>query len=109
MIISDSAFAESLTYLFNAVEGFAIFFVRGVADEELVFPSLGMTYCNAIESLSPYIALTRKKVDSYCDVIELYGLWRTRAKKLGLVGQLKDLTTKIKGIDDRRISPIGTD
>lgn len=110
--------------LINLLEGFSAYFVKGVADEEIAFDSVGPYLCNYVEIYYPLIALMRPDdapVKSYNNLISLYTLWKTRIKSFEterevklkeeqVAKDLKDLENlkNNKGDKPKGTKPIGT-
>jgi hypothetical protein len=110
--------------LINYLEGFSVYFTKGIADEEIAFSSVGGYFCSYVEIYYPLIAFQRdenKANEPYCNIIELYRLWKSRLakfesdvdilqreklieKQIEDLNKLKSTTAIINGIT----KPIGT-
>lgn len=85
--------------LINFLEGFATYFTKGIADEEIAFSSVGRAYCNYVESYYPQISITRGSNNPnkhYNNLIELYKIWNSRLDKFKIEDELKKKQQKIK-------------
>ncbi len=64
------------------MDAVAVFFAKGVADEELAFPSMGVAFCKMVESIYPLIPFVHTtNPRSYESVISLYEIWKARIEK----------------------------
>lgn len=93
----------------NELEVISSMYITGVADEELGFGLMGRTFCNSV--VRHYDIISMCHSDKACPylgmVVELYGLWAPRLKKLELGGEIESLVSKQQGIADRSIPPLG--
>lgn len=67
----------------NHLESVAIYFVKGAADEEAAFPSIGSVFCYLVEIVAPIFYISRIKNNSsgsFKYVVKLYGIWSDRIK-----------------------------
>ena len=93
----------------NSLEAFATYFTSKMADEEIAFSAVGLTYCNTIEKLFPFIATNISSDHQYySNIKDLYQIWSKRIKKEKLQNQVKERLTAIDGIEKEKINPIGT-
>jgi hypothetical protein len=94
----------------NAMEGFSIYFTKGVADEEIAFSSVGRTFCFTVEDLYFDIAICIKKgeEDSFQNIIGLYKIWSSRLKKEKLDKDKEEILNKLSKIKAEKVDPIGT-
>lgn len=98
-----------LLEMLNSLEAFATYFTKGVADEEIAYPSIGKTFCFTIESHFFDIGCCRKEEDySYQNIIELYEIWKGRMKKEKLTKQQKEILKELMNIKSDTVKPIGT-
>ena len=95
----------------NAMESFAIYFTKGVADEEIAYSSIGRTYCNTVEDLYFDIAsyLSDDNDKSFSNLIELYKLWKVRLKSEKLSAEKEQLLQELDKLKIEKIKPIGTE
>jgi hypothetical protein len=94
----------------NALDGFASFFTNKIADDEIAFNSVGLSFCDSVESIYPFIVFSRKagEFSYYHNVIELYKIWKKRIDKLQLQDKIGGLQKTLNEISDVKIDPIGT-
>ena len=67
----------------NALDSFAVYFVKEIADEKIAYSSLGYTFVKSIESLYFDISIgtTEETNNPFGSVISLYNVWSKRLKK----------------------------
>jgi hypothetical protein len=100
---------NAVTYL-NALDAVAVYFMNGIADEELAFPAMGRPFCRQVERVQLILAYHQSIAPhSYDAIISLYNIWKERVNKLHLESQVDALTGRLKDYSDRKIKPIGTD
>lgn len=93
----------------NALEGFAIYFIKGVADEQIAYSSIGRTFCFSIEQYYLEIAANRSENDpAFQNTIELYKIWKPRLEKDKLAREQIKIMEKMKNLKTNSINPIGT-
>lgn len=95
--------SEKMSKLINSIEGFAVFFVTGVADDNVGFLTCGRGYVKLFEELFPIYALA-DALDNHCKASQaLYGRWKSRIEQLELVSQHKEISKKI---DPGKLKPM---
>lgn len=99
--------AGEIVKLLNALESFAIYFISGVASEELAFTSVGTTYCSSVKKILPVIVLLNDNKKNYKNLLKLFYLWNSRLEKLDLLNNKKAIEKKLKSLSDTSITPIG--
>lgn len=87
--------------ILNSLETLATYFIKGVADEEIAFSSIGSSFCYNVESFAFDICLARPEdvPDTYNNLVELYHIWNPRLKSKKLSRELekkKEELTKLK-------------
>ena len=94
----------------NSMEAFSVYFIKEVADEEIAFSSIGRTFTESVENLYFDLANCRKKEDSnsFQNLIELYGIWKSKLSKEKLENDQLDLAKQLEAIESVSIKPIGT-
>lgn len=94
----------------NSLEAFSVYFIKEVADEEIAFSSVGISFTHTVESLYFDIAGCRRDDDSkyFQNIIKLYKLWKNRIKQEEMQKTHKELAEQIKKLDSKPIKPIGT-
>lgn len=98
----------------NGMEAFAVYFVKGAADETVAFPSAGKVFCDYVEALAPIlVALIEKGKNEYLisgpfeNVVSLYKLWSVRVKRGKLEEEAKGLGLTVEG-ERKSLRPIGS-
>jgi hypothetical protein len=93
----------------NSLEAFSTYFIRGIADEQIAYSSVGRNFCFSVENYFFEIADCRNENDnSFQNIIELYKLWRARLDKEKLTKEQEQILRKLNNINDETINPIGT-
>ncbi len=94
---------------FNTLEGFAIFFTTGVADERVGFASVGHTFCNSVRKYTPILALLFDDGKHYQQIRQLFCLWNSRIDSIELSKAKENVEERLRKINERAIVPIGTE
>lgn len=93
----------------NSMEAFALYFTKGVADEEIAYSSIGETFCSSVKGLYIEISFSRSNDGhAFENTISLYKLWSERMKKENLTKSKHELEQELSQISDEKINPIGT-
>ena len=94
----------------NAMDTFATYFIKGVADEEIAFSSIGVTFCYSTEQYFFHICMARSEDDSiiYNNLVSLYHLWNPRLRSEKLNRELERKKQEIRKIKVSKIDPMGT-
>lgn len=106
----DKVFEECLEELhtaINFIEGFSVFFVSGVAADNVGFNTLGRTYTNSVRKLLPII-IPFGKDGSFQHTKALFVTWNSRIENEALLKEKADVEEKIKKQKTITIDPIGT-
>jgi hypothetical protein len=104
--------SKELSCLFNALEGFAIYFTSGVASEELAFTTVGIVYCESVKTYLPAIIISSENNKYYKHLLGLFFRWNKRISKMNLMNVLKsqkEIQQQLEKINDTSITPIGTE
>lgn len=94
--------------LLNALEGFAVFFVSGVADEKVAFLTIGRTYCNTVRKFLPLIVPLSDNGEHFVHTLKLFTIWNSRIEKDNLEKEKAEIDKKLKKTQSVKINPIGT-
>jgi hypothetical protein len=101
------AITPEATKALNSLESFSIFFMSGVAAEDVAFKSVGYTFCNSVEDLLPLIIPLG--TDKYFqNIVQLFLLWHARIESRALQLDKAKLEARLKDVDNKFIKPIGT-
>ncbi|WP_407976030.1 hypothetical protein ACJKIH_02115 [Brucella pseudogrignonensis] len=90
----------------NGIESFSLVLVSGVASEEVVFSSVGMTYVNTVKRLMPFISFVYES-GYYKNTIILYKKWSDRIELLEAEKNYNDVLKKQSNVNIDKIIPIG--
>jgi hypothetical protein len=93
--------------ILNSLDAFSLYFMKGVADEEIAFTSVGSTFCSIVKIFSPFIALLNQDQHAYLNIQALYNIWSQRIEKMKLQDQLSSIRESIDKIVDEGPTPIG--
>lgn len=87
---------EEIMSIANEIESMAVSFTKGLADEEIVFGSMGEAYCGMVEEIFFYYCLSREGLNphSYQDTLDLYTTWKNRFKKAGFEERLQKMNAQ---------------
>ena len=101
---------EAINPVLNAMDTFSTYFVKGVADEEIAFSSVGSTYCYSIEKYHFDICMARSEEDTmiYHNLVELYNIWNPRLKSEKLSKELERKKQEIRNLKLSKIDILGT-
>ena len=92
----------------NALEGFAVYFVSGVADESVAYETVGRTFVNSTKKLAP--DFLQYSTDGYFrNLTRLFILWSKREEKQRIEFEKLILEKKSETISTKKISAIGTE
>ena len=94
--------------VYNSLEAFASFFTSGVADESIVFDSIGHSYCETVKQYLPDILPLCENGKNYRNLLSLFFLWNERYERMELLTQKESVESKLKRIKKKFIVPVGT-
>jgi len=98
--------ANDFTKVNNAFEGFASYFISGLADEQVAFKAVGATYCHTVKDYLPLLVAVGGNTH-YQNLIDLFLMWNTRLDKQALASKKEDIERQLKKMDGKEILPIG--
>lgn len=92
---SDPNAFGAFIVLLNDLESFAVYFMKGAADEQVAYPSVGTVFCHWMEIVAPILIALRSGADaaalglhdhsvtsgSYPNSVGLYKVWASRLNK----------------------------
>lgn len=86
--------------LLNELEGFAIHFTKGLADEKAAFESVGRVYCSFITRHAAYVKMQSREHRYYRNLLSLFFTWNKRIEiedqKMALAESVAQLDKKTK-------------
>jgi len=106
-VLTEFENAEIFARAANALEGFSVLFISGVADEVVAFTSVGTTFCLAVTQIAP-ILITVSNGRNYMNLLNLYIIWQSRIDKRNLEDQRQKISDLLGKTQEVRIKPIGT-
>ena len=120
---TDRELKINCTSIINRLEAISVYFIEGIADENLAYSSIGRTFCECVELLYPFYLISRveKEFNQYEKTIKLYNIWKERSKDLILQIENQELENKMKEIENKlhelkkkvkpnkKIYPLGTE
>ncbi|MBI3124961.1 MAG: hypothetical protein HYZ10_11215 [Ignavibacteriales bacterium] len=100
---------ELFLNVINSLESLALYFVRGIADEEAAYYTIGKSFIRCVESYSPIVSITRSIKDSSDsdDLFILYDLWAKKSQRSELSKKVTELNESLNKIKADSIKPIG--
>jgi hypothetical protein len=99
----------------NRLEGFAMYFINGAADEAVAYPVVGSVFCIMVQQFSPLlIELRSNMVESttsgpYQNTVGLYDMWSSRQTRKKLQQEVDELSARLNASTSTKIKPIGTE
>jgi hypothetical protein len=81
--------------LLNALDGFAVYFTSGLADESVAYKTISSSYISLAERYMPLAMLANKNDGYYSNYIELYVVWKNRKKQEQLKLKISDLNKEV--------------
>lgn len=97
----------------NQLEGFAIFFANGAADEEVAFPVAAIPFCDYVEMFAPCLIAMRSNTlagftsGKYANTVRLYEIWADRIRVEEIEAQTKDAAKELGSLKREKIKIIG--
>ncbi|HEY5590827.1 MAG TPA: hypothetical protein VIK55_07385 [Paludibacter sp.] len=93
----------------NAMEAFSVYFVKGVADEEIAYSSVGGTFVFVVKGLFFDIATSNEEENGihFQNLIKLYKIWNARLEKENLTDSFQKIKEQLNGMNTPKINPIG--
>jgi hypothetical protein len=101
-------------HILNQLEGFAIYFISGAADEEVAFPVAGIPFCHYVGLFAPYLIavrngqLTGVTSGKFENTVKLFELWVDRIRREQIEAQAKIIQKELKTLKSGSVPPIGT-
>lgn len=103
------ALSTEVLSVLNIMEAFSVYFVKGVADEEIAFSSIGTTFINSVENLYFDISSCNyEKSENFQNLIKLYELWNKKKELNNLQKDRNIIMEQIRKLNPATIKPIGT-
>jgi hypothetical protein len=100
--------SSEIVFYLNAMEAFAIFFVSGVASEEIGYRETGTAFCGGAQEFMPAIFMMRLRDIRFESIVRLFEIWNGRQHAEKIATQMKALEDAAKRVNKETIRPIGT-
>jgi hypothetical protein len=100
--------APNLGKILNSLEAFSIYFVSGVAAENVTFETCGDSFVRTVKKLMPFIISFNKEKNGYNNTLKLFRTWNSRFESEKLILEKEKIENKLKKTKTIRIKPIGT-
>ena len=105
-----------MTEVCNDLEAFAIYFMKGAADEKVAFGAVGVLYCDWTSKLAPYLVVARSPKTRppaftsgpFQNAVDLHAMWVSRLTRSELDDASKEIDARMQKLEDKSIDPIGT-
>jgi len=91
----------------NSLEGFAPFFVSGIAEEKVGYQETATSFCEGVKRYMPVIWLVRSVGVWYESTVILYEIWSNRQECEALTRSKESIQAKLKGIKTEDIKTLG--
>ncbi len=95
----------------NKLEAYALYFVKGAADEMVAFPTTARIFCDIVEWHAPLLIELRHlgikpgiTPGPFINTVELYNKWKARLR----LEEARKIHDSVSGSDVAPIPPIGT-
>ncbi len=99
-----------MTTMLNSMETFSLYFTKGVADEEIAYSAIGVTFCDSVKNYSFELSASRYEAEEnvYYNIIKLYDIWNSRLKSENLNKEILVKQNEYKRLSKKKIDIIGT-
>ncbi|WP_332399367.1 hypothetical protein [Vibrio metschnikovii] len=98
---------KDFTNVMNALEGFAVYFASGVANEKLAYQSLAKTYCHHLQKYMPLLVMIDAGNKRFSASMFLFNAWHSRLVAEELAMERAKINEKIKSHKTHTISTVG--
>lgn len=92
----------------NGLESYALFFLSGIADEDIAFHTNAKTFIESAERGFKIFPFTNIEQDDAEPIKALYFRWHKKLEAKRLRIEQKNIERKLSGYKDNKIKPIGT-
>ncbi len=101
---------ESILDILNAIETFSTYFSKGVADEEIAYSSLGVTFCSSVQEYTYELSILRDEDDgnAFDNLVALYKIWNSRMKSEKINRELIRKKLQLKELQIPKVDILGT-
>lgn len=99
---------ELINRYMNGLESYALFFLSGIADENIAFHTNGKQFIQSAEKGFKIFPITNIEKEDAEPIKALYYMWHKKLEAKRLKIQRKEIDKKLSGYSDKAIKPIGT-
>ena len=92
----------------NSLEGFALFFASGIAEEVVGYQETATAFCSGVRSCMPAIYFLRSVGVRYESTVKLYEIWSNRLESEALKKKKESIDAKLEGMKVEGIKTLGT-
>ena len=89
------------------MDAFSVYFTTGAADERVAFSSVGSTFCSTTKQLLPGI-VPHLESGHFRNLFRLFLIWNGRLVSERLLREKSQIEQRLKKVDNKFISPVGT-
>ncbi|WP_226677229.1 DUF4760 domain-containing protein [Mesobacillus jeotgali] len=99
-------FIQNNILLANKLEAVSLYFVKGIADEQIVFESLSKSFQDMVKILYPIIVQLRQtNKNAFSNLIELFCIWGSRFEEKELLEQKEKISDELEKIVKKDSKP----
>lgn len=102
-------FVTEFVNVANAMESFSMYFMSGVADEEIAYHSLGSTFCSTMKSIAPILIPMSNDERRFAACLSLYQIWGMRRESEVLHKQKLEIENKLKSKQKMSVRVMGVE
>ncbi|HAS8326549.1 TPA: hypothetical protein I7724_22130 [Vibrio vulnificus] len=95
--------------IMNGLEGFALYVISGVADEDIAFHTLGKVFVEETEKMSKLLPFTDTEQDDSKGVWALYFRWQRRLEHQKLITEKQEIEKRLKKAKVQKFTALGTE
>ncbi|EGR7943221.1 hypothetical protein [Vibrio vulnificus] len=99
---------KEFTKVMNSMEGFAVYFVSGVAEEKVAYHSLSSTYCAMMKKLMPMLVIVDAGNKRFSASMQLFHIWNSRLIAEDLALERDKINEQLKEHRSFSVDSIGT-
>lgn len=101
--------SELIGKLANGIEGFALYIVSGVADDNIAFHTLGKVFVNEAERISKILPFTNSEQEDCKAIWALYFRWKKRLEHQKLQIEKVEIEKRLAKAKVEKYTAIGTE
>lgn len=93
----------------NQLEGFAMYFVCGIADSDSAYRPICSTFCSYIKLFLPYLVIANDHYRQFSNVLGLYVAWASRDQAERAAKEIEKHKEHLSKIKVPEMNPYGTE